>query len=216
MFLTTAINAAEVEDLAGRKIEVPAQIDKIVGVGPGALRLVVYLEAEDKVVGIEEFERRSQKRPYILAKAELLELPVIGPQFGGDAELIAAQNPDLIIASYLSSAELSSLQNKTKIPVVSINNGSPGSMTEEDFKAALNNNDLDCRALINHNPDKVLGRKKAGRASNTLELKEDNLHPPQRRSSKINSCFLWNDDRRCVGSWWDWYDSCICVYCCRS
>jgi len=137
LIFSLSISAAEVEDLAGRKIEVPAQIDKIVAVGPGALRLVVYLEAEAKVVGVEEFERRSQERPYILAKSELLELPVIGPQFGGDAELIAAQEPDLIIASYLTEAELNNLQNKTKIPAISINDGSPGSMTEADFKKAL-------------------------------------------------------------------------------
>ena len=132
------IKAAEIEDLAERKVEIPAEINKIAAVGPGALRLVVYLEAEEKIIGVEEFEKRNQKRPYILAKPELLQLPVIGPQFGGDAELIAAQNPDLIIASYLTAAELSNLQSKTKIPVVSINDGAPGSMTEKDFKAALN------------------------------------------------------------------------------
>jgi iron complex transport system substrate-binding protein len=64
-------------------------------------------------------------------------LPVIGPQFGGDAELIAAQNPDLIISSYLSQAEMNNLQAKTSIPVISINDGSPGSMTEAELKMAL-------------------------------------------------------------------------------
>lgn len=137
IFLSTTINAVEINDLAGRQIEIPEKIDKIAAVGPGALRLVVYLEAAEKVVGIEEFEKRNQKRPYILAKKELLKLPVIGPQFGGDAELIAAQNPDLIIASYLTKAQINTLQKKTAIPVISINNGSPGSMTEKEFKKAL-------------------------------------------------------------------------------
>jgi iron complex transport system substrate-binding protein len=129
--------AAQVEDLAGRKVEIPDKINQIAAVGPGSLRLVVYLEAADKVVGIEEFEKRNQKRPYILARPELLELPVIGPQFGGDAELIAAQEPDIIISSYLSQAEMDNLQQKTAIPVLSINDGSAGSMTEADFKSAL-------------------------------------------------------------------------------
>ena len=131
------VQTAEIEDPAGRKVEVPEKINKIAAVGPGALRLIVYLKAEDRIVGIEEFEKRNQKRPYILARPELLELPVIGPQFGGDSELLAAADPDLIIVSYLSSAELSHLQNKTKIPVISINDGAPGSMTEEDFRRAL-------------------------------------------------------------------------------
>lgn len=137
IFSSTAV-AGSVNDLAGRKVQIPEEIERITAVGPGALRMVVYLEAADMVVGIEEFERRSQQRPYILAEPELLELPVIGPQFGGDAELIAAEEPDLIIASYLSEAELNNLQNKTSIPVISINDGSPGSMTEGEFKAALN------------------------------------------------------------------------------
>ena len=132
------LTAAEIEDPAGRNLKLPEKIEKVAAVGPGALRLVVYLEAEEMVVGIEEFEKRNPVRPYILARPELLELPVIGPQFGGDAELIAAQEPDLIIASYLSKAELSNLQNKTKTAVISINDGSPGSMTEKDFKKALN------------------------------------------------------------------------------
>jgi iron complex transport system substrate-binding protein len=129
--------AKDITDLAGRSIRIPDEVKNIVAVGPGALRLVVYLEAEDRAVGVEEFEKRNQQRPYIIAHPELTELPVIGPQFGGDAELIAAQNPDLIISSYLSQAEMESLQSKTTIPVISINDGAPGSMTESDFKASL-------------------------------------------------------------------------------
>lgn len=138
LVFSSNISALEINDLAGRKLNLPDKAERIIAVGPGALRLVVYLEADNKVVGIEEFEKRNQKRPYILAKEKLLELPVIGPQFGGDAELIAAQSPDLIIASYLSKSEINNLQNKTQIPVVSINDGSPGSMTEKEFKTALN------------------------------------------------------------------------------
>lgn len=136
--VSTVVNGREIEDLAGRKIELPKKLDRLIAVGPGALRLLVYLETEDKIVGIEEFEKRNQKRPYILAKPELLDLAVIGPQFGGDAELISAQNPDLIITSYLTRSQLNQLQNKTSVPVVSINDGSPGSMTEKNLKEALN------------------------------------------------------------------------------
>jgi len=137
IFISFSAGAKTLTDPAGRRLEIPNKVKKIVAVGPGALRLVVYLEAEAKVVGVEEFEKRNQQRPYIIAHPELTELPVIGPQFGGDAELIAAQNPDLIISSYLSRAEMDNLQAKTSIPVVSINDGVPGSMTESDLKAAL-------------------------------------------------------------------------------
>lgn len=156
VLLSIAISAEELNDLAGRKLELPKKIERIAAVGPGALRLVVYLEAENKIVGIEEFEKRNQKRPYILANPQLLELPVIGPQFGGDAELIAAQNPDLIISSYLSSAQIKNLQSKTKTPVVSITDSGAGSMTEKNLKTALNllgkilNKDNRARELINY------------------------------------------------------------------
>ncbi|TDS25795.1 iron ABC transporter substrate-binding protein [Halanaerobium congolense] len=177
LIFPSATNAAEIIDLAGRKLNIPDKTEKIAAVGPGALRIVVYLEAEDKVVGIEEFEKRNQKRPYIIANPKLLELPVIGPQFGGDAELIAAQRPDLIIASYLTKAEMDILQTKTKIPVVSINDGSPGSMTEKEFKEALSflakTLDREKRAeeLINFfNQSKVELQSKTGDLKSDLRL----------------------------------------------
>ena len=140
IFLTlfsSAVYSANIKDLAGREVELPDNLDRIVAVGPGALRLVVYLEAESMVVGIEEFERRDQKKPYILANPELTKLPVIGPQFGGDPELIAAAEPDIVFASYLSKEELNNLSKKTGIPVLSINDDSAGSMTEKELFAAL-------------------------------------------------------------------------------
>lgn len=129
--------AANITDQAGRQVELPEKIERIAAVGPGSLRLVVYLEAEDMVVGIEEFERRNQKRPYILAHPELTELPVIGPQFGGDPELIAAVNPDIVFASYMPEEELNNLSAKTGIPILSINDGKAGSMTEKELFASL-------------------------------------------------------------------------------
>lgn len=129
--------AADIRDQAGREVEIPDNIERILAVGPGALRLVVYLKAEDMLVGIEEFERRNQKRPYILAHPELTELPVIGPQFGGDPELIAAVDPDIVFASYMSEEELNNLSAKTAVPALSINDGKAGSMTEEELFASL-------------------------------------------------------------------------------
>ncbi|ADQ15623.1 ABC transporter substrate-binding protein [Halanaerobium hydrogeniformans] len=137
IFSTNSYGRA-ITDLSGRELMIPDEIDEIIAVGPGALRLVVYLEADSMVIGIEEFERRDNNRPYNLARPELRELPVIGPQFGGDAELIAAAEPDLIIASYLSKTEADNLAAKTSLPVVLINDESAGSMSENELTAALN------------------------------------------------------------------------------
>ncbi len=131
------LSAETIRDQLGRRVEIPDKIERIAAVGPGALRLVVYLEAQNMVVGVEEFEKRDNKKPYLLAYPELAELPVIGPQFGGDAELIAAADPDVIFASYLPKEELNILSDKTAIPVLSINDGQAGSMTEEELFKAL-------------------------------------------------------------------------------
>ncbi len=107
------------EDMLGRKVRVPWEINSVVGIGPGALRLLVYLQAEDLVVGVEEIEKRTG-RAYIFAHPELAEKPTIGPAFTGDPELIAVRNPDLIFRTYCTASEADELQRKTGIPVIAL------------------------------------------------------------------------------------------------
>jgi iron complex transport system substrate-binding protein len=45
-----------VTDMAGRSVTTPADPGRIVCIGPGALRLIVYLQAEDRVVGGKDME----------------------------------------------------------------------------------------------------------------------------------------------------------------
>src|SRR5690554_8121699 len=52
-----------VRDMLGRKVKVPQHSTRIVGLGAGAVRLLVYLEASERLSGIEEMERRPG-RPY--------------------------------------------------------------------------------------------------------------------------------------------------------
>lgn len=47
----------KVTDLAGREVEIAAPVKKVVAIGPGALRLVCYVQGPDKVVGVEEVEK---------------------------------------------------------------------------------------------------------------------------------------------------------------
>ena len=46
-----------VTDMLKRNVEVPKDVKRIVCIGPGALRLIVYLDATDKVVGVEDAEK---------------------------------------------------------------------------------------------------------------------------------------------------------------
>ena len=114
---TTVIN-----DMLGREVEIPQPVKRVMGVRAGALRLLVYMDATAMVSGIEDVELRPG-RAYALAHPELLELPLIGPMMGGDAELIAVNQPDVIFMTFATIGEADDLQNKTGIPVIALNSG---------------------------------------------------------------------------------------------
>lgn len=108
-----------VEDMTGRMVKIPDKIDKVIGLRAGALRMLVYMDAVEMIAGIEEGEQHGA-RPYTLAFPGLLELPVIGPAMGGDAELILKSGADVIFLSYTSGGDADALQKKTGIPVIAI------------------------------------------------------------------------------------------------
>lgn len=108
-----------ITDMLGRKVEVPDQVNRIVGLRAGALRLLVYMDAHALVAGIEENEK-DLNRPYMQAYPELAGLPVIGPFMGGDAELIVNARPDIIFITYTTTGNADALQKKTGIPVVAL------------------------------------------------------------------------------------------------
>ena len=108
-----------IKDMLGRNVLVPKEINKVIGIRAGALRLILYCGAKEMIAGIEETERR-QGSPYMDAFPELKKLPVIGPSMGGDAELILKANPDVIFISYTTIADADALQEKTGIPVIAI------------------------------------------------------------------------------------------------
>lgn len=118
-----------VTDMAGREVEVPKDVDEVVGLEAGALRLITFLDSTDKVVGVEDIERKEKHqkgRPYIYAHPELSELPSIGPIHGGDPELIAAQNPDVIFWTDATAGDADDLQTQTGIPVIAVKYGDLG------------------------------------------------------------------------------------------
>lgn len=120
----------ELTDTAGRKVAVPADPARIVCLGPGCLRLVTYLQALDKVAGVEALERRMGGRPYYLAhRAVMDKLPVISP--GGpsainkkpDLEAILKVNPEVVFATYMEAALADEVQATLGLPVVVLTYG---------------------------------------------------------------------------------------------
>ena len=135
-----------IKDMLGRQVKVASQPQGVIGIGPGALRLLVYMQATPSVVGVEEIEKRTG-RPYIFAHPGLQHKPTIGPAFTGDPELIAARKPDIIFKTYTTAAEADELQRKTGIPVVALQYVNPDSSWQVLDSAltlmgqVLNNND---------------------------------------------------------------------------
>jgi len=128
-----------VRDLAGREVAVPDRVERLIALGPGALRLVVYLGAADRIVGIEDFERRMARDPYVRPYAstlgeEFLGLPVVGTGGPGalpDPEKILICRPDLIVAVGIDPAQLDNIQAKTGVPAVYLSYGALGVWREE-------------------------------------------------------------------------------------
>jgi iron complex transport system substrate-binding protein len=110
----------EITDMTGRTVTVPTEINRIVAICSGCLRVLTYMDAADLVCVVEELEGDATGRPYAMAHPEYASLPVIGPAHGGDPELIASQNPDIIFASDARSPDFDGLQAQTGIPVVCI------------------------------------------------------------------------------------------------
>jgi len=131
-----------ITDTAGRVVEVPTEVNRIICFGPGTLRLITYLNATDKVVGIEGgFEKMDASgRPYRLAHPELGNLPVIGqpgPNFVPNPEAIISVKPDVIFVSYIEPRMADDLQKKTGVPVVVLSYGKFATFDTKDVFNSL-------------------------------------------------------------------------------
>ena len=120
-----------ITDSAGRTVTIPETVERIVCVNVGALRYTCYMQAQDLVVGVEDYEQqeRSLTRLYNYVNYDAFaSLPVIGGNGDPYPESIIAAGPDVIIAAAFTDKDADDLQTKTGIPVVVV----PGSDTTLD------------------------------------------------------------------------------------
>ncbi|MBN2155297.1 MAG: ABC transporter substrate-binding protein [Candidatus Lokiarchaeota archaeon] len=124
-----AMNAESItiRDMFNREVEIPFEVNRVVGTGAGALRYIVYMNGTDKVVGVENIEREeeadsaAEMRPYFFAHPELQYLPSIGEKWGGNPELIVQADPDVVITTNENQAgDLDNLQAMLGIPVIGL------------------------------------------------------------------------------------------------
>lgn len=125
-----AENEKQITDAAGKTITIPQKVDHIICSGPGCLRLVTYLNAQNLVVGVDDIEKRNDKfdaRPYCLANPEFKNLPIFGGFRGRDVpeKIISLPVlPQVIFKTYATSGyDPIKLSKKTGIPVITLEYG---------------------------------------------------------------------------------------------
>ncbi|MFW6209067.1 MAG: ABC transporter substrate-binding protein [Spirochaetota bacterium] len=117
----------EITDMRGRTVSVPDEVDSVIALEAGALRLLSYLDAVDKVIAVEDQGHGREKTvhnffplaTYRLADPGLRDLPSIGS--AENHEEIIAADPDIIIASTVDVGQLDQLQSLLGIPVFAVN-----------------------------------------------------------------------------------------------
>jgi iron complex transport system substrate-binding protein len=139
---SAAARTLKVTDMAGRPVIVPLDPERIVCIGPGSLRLIVYLQAESKVVGVEDMEKMNPGgRPYWLAHPELAGLPRCGP--GGpaginqkpDFEAVLSVKPQVLFITYMDGHLADEVQRTLGIPVVVLSYGAFATFDETVYDA---------------------------------------------------------------------------------
>jgi len=137
-----AENSKIIIDASGRAINVPQKVERVICSGPGCLRLLVYLQSQDKIVGVDSMEKRKSifdARPYVLANPQLRNHPLFGEFRGHDnPELIMGLNPlpQVIFKTYSSMGyDPVKLEKKTGIPVVVLNYGDMFKYRKDFFNA---------------------------------------------------------------------------------
>ena len=76
-----------ITDALGRRVPVPEKVERVICSGSGCLRLLTYLQAQDKIVGVDDIEKRRRRldaRPYALANPQFKTYPIFGEFRGHD------------------------------------------------------------------------------------------------------------------------------------
>ncbi|NLX18747.1 MAG: iron ABC transporter substrate-binding protein [Desulfobulbus sp.] len=141
--LVPAAQARTVVDALGRTVVVPDAVERVICSGSGSLRLLCYLQAQDRVVAVDDIETKRNEfdaRPYALANPQLKQLPVFG-QFRGqdnpEVILTLDPQPQVIFKVFMGMGNRpDELQAKTGIPVVAVDSGDLG-LHRSQFAASV-------------------------------------------------------------------------------
>ncbi len=140
--LCSGVSAKTVTDVTSKTVQLPDSIDHVICSGAGCLRLLTYLQAQERIVGVDSIETRRRQfdaRPYALANPQFKKMPVFGEFRGHDNPeqiLTLAPQPQVIFKTYSQMGyNPSELQEKTGIPVVVLNYGNLSSLRPELYES---------------------------------------------------------------------------------
>jgi len=128
--LTLASGTPIIKDALGHDMEWDGKIERVLCTGPGCLRLLTYLQAQDLITGVEDIEKRDipiDPRPYFLANPSFRNMPQAG-EFRGltRPELVVSleQVPQVIFKTFPEMGiPAARLQEATGIPVITLEYG---------------------------------------------------------------------------------------------
>ena len=129
-------------DARGKRVDVPAKIERVICSGSGCLRLLTYLQCQDRAVAVDDIEKRKRifdARPYALANPQFRDLPLFGEFRGRDnPELILTLSPGpqvIFKTNPTAGHDPEELEAKTGIPVVGLEYGDLGRKREQFYQA---------------------------------------------------------------------------------
>ncbi|MGE4424078.1 MAG: iron ABC transporter substrate-binding protein [Pseudodesulfovibrio sp.] len=133
--------ARSVKDATGRQVVVPDSVDTVICSGSGCLRLLCYLQAQNKVVAVDTNEGKRkgrQARPYHLANPQFQKMPIFGEFRGFDnpEQILSLEpQPQVILKVWDGLGhDPVELQEKTGIPVVALSYGDLGPNREQFYQ----------------------------------------------------------------------------------
>jgi len=170
-----------------RSVTVPKEPEHVICSGPGCLRYLSYLQSQDKIVAVDDMEKRRSRfdaRPYALANPEFKNKPLFGEFRGHDnPELIVGLKPlpEVIFKTFGDMGhDPVELQKKTGIPVVVLNYGDMLHRKKEMFQSL--------RLM-----GKVMGKEE--RAEEVISFFEESIADLNERAASIKdedkkSCYI--------------------------
>jgi len=122
-----SLQTRTITDLAGREVTIPATVERVICSGSGALRLLTYLQAHDKIVAVDSAEMGTpvDVRPYAIANPQFKEYPVFGDFRGMDnpERILGLAVQPQVILKIEGGYDYEQLAARTGIPVVVLGYG---------------------------------------------------------------------------------------------